>query len=155
MKKIYKETKGQGNSPGQEAFTTVGDLLNERLAPAKLNAAPYRAAAKIPGVVVVEYAKDAAGREGIALAHVDRKSGDRTEWIFDPTTYACLGSRAVQVERAYGITPGTVINRTAVLERTVVDAEKQRPGGQGTHARTPRRWSRRRRLHRRGRAGAY
>ncbi|MEV5771227.1 CU044_5270 family protein [Streptomyces antimycoticus] len=134
LKKIYKETKGQGNSPDQQAFTTVGDLLNEELAPAKLNAALYRAAAKVPGVVVVEHAKDAAGREGIALAHVDRKSGDRTEWIFDPKTYTYLGSRAVQVKRAYGIKPGTVINWTAVLERTVVDAEKQRPGAQGTRA---------------------
>ncbi|CAM5345054.1 MULTISPECIES: hypothetical protein [Streptomyces] len=70
--------------------------------------------------------------EGIALAHVDQKSGDRTEWIFDPKTYAYLGSRAVQVKQADGIKPGTVINWTAVLERAVVDAQRQRPGAQGT-----------------------
>jgi hypothetical protein len=134
LKKIYKETKGQGNSPDQQAFATVGDLLGEELVPAKLNAALYRAAAKIPGVVVVEHAEDAAGREGIALAHVDQKSGDRTEWIFDSKTYAYLGSRAVQVKQAYGIKPGTVIDWTAVLERAVVDAQKQRPGAQGTGA---------------------
>ncbi|GGW39471.1 CU044_5270 family protein [Streptomyces xantholiticus] len=134
LKKIYKETKGQGNSPDQQAFTTVGDLLREQLAPAKLNAALYRAAAKIPGVVVVDHAKDAAGREGIALARVDQQRGDRTEWIFDPKTYAYLGSRAVQVKQADGIKPGTVLESTAVLERTVVDAQKQRPGAQGTRA---------------------
>ncbi|MCX4455181.1 CU044_5270 family protein [Streptomyces sp. NBC_01340] len=134
LEKIYKETKGQGNSPDQQAFTTVGDLLIEELVPAKLNAALYRAAAKIPGVVVVDHAKDAAGREGIALAHVDQKSGDRTEWIFDPKTYAYLGSRAVQVKQADGVKPGTVIESTAVLERAVVDAQKQRPGAQGTGA---------------------
>ncbi|MET8640012.1 CU044_5270 family protein [Streptomyces sp. NPDC004675] len=134
LKKIYKETEGQGNSPDQEAFTTVGDLLGEQLAPAKLNAALYRAAAKIPGVVVVEHVKDAVGREGIALAHVDRQSGDRTEWIFDPKTYTYLGSRAVQVEQADDIKPGTVLEYTAVLERAVVDAQKQRPGAQGTDA---------------------
>ncbi|MFD6491852.1 CU044_5270 family protein [Streptomyces sp. NPDC060188] len=134
LKKIYKETEGQGNSPDQEAFATVGDLLREQLAPAKLNAALYRAAAKIPGVVVVEHANDAAGREGIALAHVDEKSGDRSEWIFDPKTYAYLGSRAVQVKQAYGIKPGTVLECAAVLERAVVDAQKQRPGAQGTGA---------------------
>ncbi|MEU4093971.1 CU044_5270 family protein [Streptomyces sp. NPDC026673] len=134
LEKIYKETKGQGNSPDQQAFTTVGDLLGEQIAPAKLNAALYRAAAKIPGVVVVEHAKDAAGREGIALAHVDQRSGDRTEWIFDPKTYAYLGSRAVQVKQADGIKPGTVVNWTAVLERAVVDAQKQRPAAQGTRA---------------------
>ncbi|MEU9364962.1 CU044_5270 family protein [Streptomyces avermitilis] len=134
LKKIYKETKGQGNSPDQEAFATVGDLLREQLAPAKLNAALYRAAAKIPGVVVVDQAKDAAGREGIALAHVDQQSGDRTEWIFDRKTYAYLGSRAVQVKQVDDIKPGTVLERTAVLERAVVDAQKQRPGAQGTDA---------------------
>ncbi|QFZ76391.1 hypothetical protein GFH48_26765 [Streptomyces fagopyri] len=134
LKRIYKETKGQGNSPDQQAFTTVGDLLNEEIAPAKLNAALYRAAAKIPGVVVVEHAQDAAGREGIALAHVDQRSGDRTEWIFDRGTYTYLGSRAVQVKQADGVKPGTVINWTAVLERAVVDAQKQRPGAQGTRA---------------------
>ncbi|MFF2520235.1 CU044_5270 family protein, partial [Streptomyces sp. NPDC058086] len=134
LKKIYKETKGQGNSPDQEAFTTVGDLLGEQLAPAKLNAALYRAAAKIPGVVVVDHAQDAAGREGIALAHVDQQSGDRTEWIFDRKTYSYLGSRGVQVEQADDVKPGTVLEYTAVLERAVVDAQKQRPGAQGAGA---------------------
>ncbi|MFE4623520.1 CU044_5270 family protein [Streptomyces mirabilis] len=134
LKKIYKETKGQGNSPDQEAFTTVGDLLGEQLAPARLNAALYRAAAKIPGVVVVDHAQDAVGREGIALAHVDQQSGDRTEWIFDRKTYAYLGSRGVQVKQADDVKPGTVLEYTAVLERAVVDAQKQRPGAQGTGA---------------------
>lgn len=134
LKKIYKETRGRGNSPDQEAFTTIGDLLGEQLAPAKLNAALYQAAAKIPGVVVVAHAKDAVRREGIALAHVDQKSGDRTEWIFDRTTYTYLGSRAVQIKEKDGIKPGTVLENTAVLERTVVDTQKQRPGAQGTHA---------------------
>ncbi|MGW7383077.1 CU044_5270 family protein [Streptomyces sp. NPDC054794] len=132
LKKIYEETRGQGNSPDQEAFTTVGGLLREQLAPSKLNAALYRAAAKIPGVVVVDHAEDAAGREGIALAHVDQQSGDRTEWIFDRKTYTYLGSRAVQVKQADDIKPGTVLEYTAVLERAVVDAQKQRPGAQGT-----------------------
>ncbi|MET7312306.1 CU044_5270 family protein [Streptomyces sp. NPDC005571] len=134
LKKIYKETKGQGNSPDQQAFTTVGDLLKEQLAPANLNAALYRAAGKIPGVVLVDHAKDAAGRDGISLAHVDQQSGDRTEWIFDPKTYAYLGSRGVQVKQVDDIKPGTVLERTAVLERAVVDAQKQRPGAQGADA---------------------
>jgi hypothetical protein len=134
LKKIYKETKGQGNSPDQEAFDTVGDLLREQLAPAKLNAALYRAAAKIPGVVVVDHVEDAAGREGIALAHVDQQRGERFEWIFDRKTYAYLGSRGVQVKQADDVKPGTVLEYTAVLERAVVDAQKQRPGAQGTGA---------------------
>lgn len=33
LAKIYKETEGQGNSPDQQAFTTIGDLLNESMPP--------------------------------------------------------------------------------------------------------------------------
>lgn len=91
-------------------------------------------AGKIPGVVVVDHAKDAAGREGIALAHVDQQNGYRTEWIFDRKTYAYLGSRDLQVKQVGAIKPGTVLECTAVPERAVVDAQKQRPGAQGADA---------------------
>ncbi|MCW7947483.1 hypothetical protein AAW14_37635 [Streptomyces hygroscopicus] len=130
LKKIYAGTNGESDRD-QQAFTAIGDILIEQLAPARTSAALYRAAAKIPGVVVVDHAKDAAGRDGIALARVDQQSGARTEWIFDRQTYAYLGSRGVQVKQVDDIQPGTVIERTAVLQRAVVDAEKQRPGAQG------------------------
>ncbi|MEK8143702.1 CU044_5270 family protein [Streptomyces sp. M10(2022)] len=49
LKKIYKETEGQGNGPDQQAFTTIGDLVMEQAMPSELTSALYRAAAKIPG----------------------------------------------------------------------------------------------------------
>ncbi|KAB1140835.1 hypothetical protein F7R91_34395 [Streptomyces luteolifulvus] len=130
LKKIYARTNDESDRD-QQAFTAIGDIVIEQLVPAGTSAALYRAAAKIPGVVVVDHAKDAAGRDGIALARVDQQSGERTEWIFDRKTYAYLGSRGVQVKQFEDIKPGTVIQRTAVLQRAVVDAEKQRPGEQG------------------------
>ncbi|MFG2357473.1 CU044_5270 family protein [Streptomyces sp. NPDC048521] len=136
MRRGARETKGKGNSPDQQAFTTVGDLLDEQLVPAKLNAALYRAAAKIPGVVVVEHVKDATGREGIALAHVDQQSGDRTEWIFRPQDICLSRQPRCEGQEANGIKPGTVLENTAVLERAVVDAQKQRPGGRYRCVRT-------------------
>src|SRR5262249_26018052 len=45
---IYRIEKGHGQTPDQEAFTTIGDLLRESIAPPEVSAALYRAAALIP-----------------------------------------------------------------------------------------------------------
>ncbi|MEU9452657.1 CU044_5270 family protein [Streptomyces sp. NPDC048277] len=131
LAKIYTETKGQGNSPDQEAFTTIGDLLVESYPPAGLYPALFKAAAKIPGVVVVDDATDAVGRHGVAVARLDETSGERDEWIFDKKSHVFLGVRTVQVgkdsEDGGLIKPGTVLFTNAVLERTVVDGMKQTP----------------------------
>ncbi|MFD9500432.1 CU044_5270 family protein [Streptomyces sp. NPDC060035] len=131
LRKIYKETKGQGNGPDQQAFTTIGDLVMEQVMPAELTSALYRAAAKIPGVVVVDDTTDAVGRHGIAIARTDETSGDRTEWIFDPKTFSYLGERTVQMRDVEGVEAGTVTGHTAITERAVVDAMKELPGAKG------------------------
>ncbi|WP_030771311.1 CU044_5270 family protein [Streptomyces sp. NRRL F-2664] len=135
LKKIYEETRGMGNGPDQEAFTTIGDLLRGSYPPVELAAALYKAAAKIPGVVTVDDAVDAAGRHGIAVARLDETSGQREEWIFDPRTLEFLGERVVQVQGEGGegglIKPGTVVHTTAVLTRSVVDRMKEIPGAGG------------------------
>ncbi|MFI1168697.1 CU044_5270 family protein [Streptomyces sp. NPDC020801] len=135
LAKIYKETEGHGNSPDQEAFTTIGDLLNESYPPAQLYPALFRAAAKIPGVVVVQDAVDAVGRHGVAVARLDETSGRREEWIFDRKTHVFLGERTVQVRKNSGvdalIRPGTVVFTSAVLQRAVVDGMKQTPSRTG------------------------
>jgi hypothetical protein len=131
LAKIYKETEGMGNTPDQEAFTTIGDLLVETYPPARLSAALFKAAKKIPGVVVVPDAVDAIGRHGVAVARLDETGGQRDEWIFDRETGLLLGERSVQVRGNAGedgvITPGTVISTTAVTDRAVVDTMKQTP----------------------------
>ncbi|MER6115635.1 CU044_5270 family protein [Streptomyces sp. NPDC001743] len=128
LKKIYAESAGQGNGKDQEAFTVIGDLVREQLMTPELTAALYRAAAKIPGVVLVDEAKDAVGRSGIAIARVDEHSGERTEWIFDGKSFSYLGERTVQIREAEGIEAGTVTARTAITERAVVDEMKAVPG---------------------------
>ncbi|MFJ1567531.1 CU044_5270 family protein [Streptomyces erythrochromogenes] len=131
LKKIYEETRGMGRGPDQEAFTTIGDLLRSSYPPAELTVALYKAAAKIPGVVVVDDAVDAAGRHGLAVARLDEHSGQREEWIFDRQTLTYLGERTVQVRGEAGegglIKPGTVVFTTAVMTRTVVDRMKEIP----------------------------
>lgn len=132
LSKIYRETKGQGNSPDQEAFTTIGDLLGESYPPPALSKALFKAAAKIPGVVTVNDAVDAAGRHGVAVARLDETSGQREEWIFDGKTHVFLGERSVQVRKVRGpeaelVKPGTVLFTSAILRRAVVDGMKQVP----------------------------
>ncbi|MFG1666181.1 CU044_5270 family protein [Streptomyces sp. Y7] len=135
LAKIYKETEGMGNTPDQQAFTTIGDLLGESYPPADLYPALFKAAAKIPGVVVVDDAVDAAGRHGIAVARLDETSGEREEWIFDRKTHVFLGERTVQVRKGTGtdalITPGTVTYTSAIMKRAVVDEMKQTPSQTG------------------------
>lgn len=108
-------------------YKELQQLVHEQLATPKLSAAIYRATAKIPGVTLVADATDADGRPGVALALTH--GGSRHEWIFDKRTYAYLGEREVLLKTAYGMKPGTVIGRTAVVERAVVDAKKELPGG--------------------------
>jgi hypothetical protein len=127
LKKVYEETKGQGNGPDQQAFTTIGDLVREQVVPPKLAAGLYRAAARIPGVVLVDDSTDAAGRPGVAIARTDEVDGARTEWIFDRETYTYLGERTVQTRDVEGVKAGTVRGHTAVTDRAVVDAIKQLP----------------------------
>ncbi|OQR60909.1 hypothetical protein B6E66_27145 [Streptomyces maremycinicus] len=135
LAKIYEETAGQGNTPDQQAFTTIGDLLAESYPPAELYSALFKAAAKIPGVVVVNDAVDAVGRHGVAVARLDETSGLREEWIFDTKSHVFLGERSVQVKRLTGtdalIEPGTVTYTSAILTRAIVDGIKQTPSRSG------------------------
>lgn len=127
LEKIYAETRGAGSGPDQQAFVTIGDLLREQLAPPKVSAALYEAAARIPGVTVLGDSADAAGRHGIAVARVH--ADERTEWIFDKRTLEFLGERSVMVEDTPWAEAGQVTAVTAVLSRGVTDKPGQTPAG--------------------------
>lgn len=124
LARIYAETQGQGNGPDSQAFSRVGDLLGESYPPAALYPALYRAAAMIPGVLVVDDAVDATGRHGIALARVD-EGGYRVELMFDKTDYTYLGTRQVLTrDSADGIRAGTVVYSSAIVDRRFVSGMK-------------------------------
>ena len=116
---IEREMQGQLPRP-EEAFTTIGDLIGQAIAPPAVSAALYRAAALIPGVTVVASATDAIGRHGVAVAFTYQ--GTRTEWIFSTRTLVYLGSRSVDL--ANGATTGM----SAVTQRAFVDQAGQLPG---------------------------
>ncbi len=119
LRLIEQQMSGQLPRP-EEAFTTIGDLLRESIAPPQVSAALYRAAALIPGVSVVADATDAAGRHGVAVAFTYQ--GTRTEWIFSKQSLHYLGERDVDLAN------GSAIGEAAVLRRAFVDRVGQVPG---------------------------
>lgn len=122
---LHSVSEGSGGED-EAAFVLVGDLARESLMPPAQAGALYRAAARIPGVFVIDDTVDAAGRHGVAVARTD--DGERVELIFDKETKEFLGERQVAVEDLpWGFEKGEVTGRSAVLERTVVDERGERP----------------------------
>ncbi|MFE9681998.1 hypothetical protein [Streptomyces sp. NPDC006285] len=62
LEKVYDDTKDNGSINRGAALEMIGDMLDDATLLPEVNAALYRAAAKIPGVSVVERAEDIAGR---------------------------------------------------------------------------------------------
>ncbi|MEU6893073.1 CU044_5270 family protein [Streptomyces sp. NPDC046557] len=131
---IYADTRlnhgvgsGSTTGPDQEAFVAIGDLLRTVEAPPGVGAALYRAAGRIPGVVLVPRATDAAGRTGIAVARVH--NGERTEWIFDQDGLRLLGERTVLLKDSVWGKAGTPVTSVAIVARGVTDRAGQVPTG--------------------------
>ncbi|MFF3014872.1 CU044_5270 family protein [Streptomyces sp. NPDC057939] len=110
---------GSTTGPDQQAFVAIGDLLRTTEAPPGVSAALYRAAARIPGVVLIPEATDAAGRHGVAVARVHK--GERTEWIFDEQSLRLLGERTVLLKDSSWGKAGTAVTSVAIVGRGVTD----------------------------------
>ncbi|MFE4688940.1 CU044_5270 family protein [Streptomyces sp. NPDC056749] len=122
-----RDTPAGDRDEAQDAFDAIGELLRETVMPPKTAAALYKAAARIPGVTVDPDAVDAAGRHGIGVARDDVRAGWRTAWIFDSATLGYLGERTYLSRDTSMGRKGTLIGASAVLERAVVDALRERP----------------------------
>lgn len=127
---IYAEFPQSGKNAEPAArnatvFHELGRLLSEQILPPKLAVAVYRAAAKIPGVLVVPDSVDAAGRHGVAVALV--AYGERSEWIFDKKTLNYLGERGYMVKDTKLAKKGMITATTAVLQRGVVNKAGELP----------------------------
>ncbi|MFE7532508.1 CU044_5270 family protein [Kitasatospora sp. NPDC057542] len=127
LARIHADTAGLGPGPDEEAFRTVGDLLREQIAPPAVSAALYRAAAKIPGVTVIDSVTDAAGRPGIAVARRDGGGKVESQWIFDRADYTFLGERTVALADGSTFKKGDITGQMAVLARAIVDQPGTRP----------------------------
>ncbi|MFF4487534.1 CU044_5270 family protein [Streptomyces sp. NPDC001544] len=129
LRLIYSRTKGdETESHDQAAFSRIGDLLGDVM-PAANNAALYKAAARIPGVVVIPDAVDAAGRHGIGITREDPRSRIRDVWIFDKHDLTYLGARSyITKDKKKEPRPTTLLGVSAVMERAVVDHRGDTPG---------------------------
>ncbi|MGW7080497.1 CU044_5270 family protein [Streptomyces sp. NPDC054866] len=136
LKKLYAETRViEGvETKAQAVFDRIGDLVGGSVMPPENAAAFYKAAAKLPGVVVVPDAVDAAGRHGIGITIEESAFATRGEWIFDKKTFTYLGSRGYMTKNHKpGGKPGKAGNpevlygSSAVLERAVVDQRGMEP----------------------------
>ncbi|GAA0436111.1 CU044_5270 family protein [Streptomyces luteireticuli] len=126
--RLRKETRPiKGVDFDQTVFDTIGTLLWSGVMPPRTEAALYKAAAKIPGVVTMRDAADADGRHGVAIAREDRQLGQRTEWVFDKKSLTYLGQRTYLTRTDEWGKAGTLVRATAILERAVVDRARQIP----------------------------
>ncbi len=132
-----------GDTVQDRAFILIDGMFQSWL-PAEVRVALYQALAKIPQVMVVQGATDAAGRRGVAFVRAAAIEGPgssdwlRLEIILDPGTHRYLGARHV-VTRDHHIPnvggpggtrfrKGQVLVSRAQVALAVVDAPCQRPG---------------------------
>lgn len=119
---IYRSTVGQGVSADGEALVFIADTLRTGVVPADLRAAPYKAAAGIPGVTIIDRAATLDGQTGIAFGR-DESNGIRQEIIIDPITGLMIGEREVLLRDNIlpGVSAGESMGWTTVTT-TVVDS---------------------------------
>jgi hypothetical protein len=73
--------------------------------PPRLQAAVYRAAAKIPGVRTEGSVVDAMGRKGLAVGRESERGSFLDQIILDPHTYRYLGTRTVVIRSVPFVRP--------------------------------------------------
>ena len=108
-------------SRADRAWNQIGTILgNNMVVPPRLGQALLRAAAQIPGVILLHNVADAAGRRGIAVART--ASGVlRTEMIFAPGSYRFIGVQDVLLKAGHGLPAGTLWAASALVRARVVD----------------------------------
>lgn len=128
LAKIYRDTAGEGQAggPDAEAFTTIGDLLREQIAPPAVSAALYRAAAMIPGVHAIDDVVDVTGKHEVAVALNNPVATN--EWLFDKSTMEYVGEQSITLKAGPLGPAGTIAGTQIMLERAIVDRAGEVPG---------------------------
>jgi hypothetical protein len=117
MQAYLVKTFGSGLSDPAVAEKATEFVLSQcYLMPAQ-QAALFRFFATLPGLKVIAHFRDYAGRQGIGVSL--SSGGSATIWIFDPRTFAFLGS-------TYRL-DGKVLDSSAVLKVAIVDQAGQHP----------------------------
>jgi hypothetical protein len=113
MLEYFRTFTGGGADKGHYQWKAGIELAAAPM-PAAQHAAVFQALKLVPGATMVGDAQDAAGRTGTAVGRVG-PDGSRRDLIFDPVTFAFLGSRTVNAA-------GAQVGGTAQLSVTVADS---------------------------------
>jgi hypothetical protein len=127
---VVKHRAGRGSAAWQrhEMFTVIGDLLREDPVPARVRAALYRVAAKIPGIQLLGLTHDGLGRPALDVALNDSYDGNREELLFDPRTANLLGERTTVVNppSKFHVRPGTIVYESTYISSGIAEHIGQR-----------------------------
>jgi hypothetical protein len=130
--RVIERGAGKGSPAWKrhEMFIEIGDLLREDPIPAKVRAALYLVAARIPGIRMLGVTHDGIGRPALAVALNDSLYGMREELLLDPHTSALLGESQVVVKppASYHVAPGTVRTGSTYITSGIVERIGQVPG---------------------------
>ncbi|WP_372343617.1 CU044_5270 family protein [Streptomyces sp. KL116D] len=122
--------RARGGTGDRATFENAGRLLSTSWLPPRVEAAVYRALARMPGLVVVDAAKDAAGRTGVAVA-LPAEPGTRAELVFRDKDLSFLGDATVDTAAPENscdtLRPGDVVVGTALMGRAIVGAPGETP----------------------------
>jgi len=89
-------------------------VLRSGLVPADLRAALYRAAARIPGIKLIDSAANLDGRRGVAIGRVQAGGELRHDIVFDSAAGQLIGERDVVVKQfAPHVPVGSTVASTA------------------------------------------
>jgi hypothetical protein len=128
---VVKHQAGRGSAGWQrhEMFTVIGDLLREDPVPARVRAALYRVAARIPGIQLVGMTHDGLGRPALDVALNDSFDGNREELLFDPRTANLLGERTTVVKppSKFHVKPATVVYESTYIFSGIAEHVGERP----------------------------
>lgn len=108
-------------------------LTDNVVVPPKLGAAIFRAAATLPGMIVLPNTVDAAGGRGIAVGMAIGAKRGQPPWllqelIFDPVSYRFIGSQTIVVNRdGLKFPAGTVFRALAVLRTAITNTAPAGP----------------------------
>jgi hypothetical protein len=129
--RVVKQDAGKGSAAWvrHEMFTVIGDLLREDPVPARVRAALYLVAARIPGIQMLGLTHDGIGRPALAITLNDSFNQEREELLFDPRTAKLLGERQTVVtpNRGFHVKPGTIESESTYLASGIVQRIGQRP----------------------------
>jgi hypothetical protein len=131
-----KEPKAGDEAADRNAFEKGAELLAAQMLPPKMEAALYRALARIPRLTVWEGARDTADRTGVSVGIEGRfpdfgQGRSRHELLFDERTSAFLAFNSVNLdaldEDCESLRVGDLVSSEAILKRGVVDRVGERP----------------------------